>query len=245
MSTSNNTTDNIRVAGVSVHIQRKAIKNLHLVVLPPDGKVRVSVPQHVTSDAVRLAVVDKLGWIKRQQETFREQARQSERRYVSGETHYLFGRAYRLRVEETNSTQTAAVTARNRIDLAVRECSDIPSRARTMDRWYRTELKKRIPELLEKWEPRVGKQSSSWGVKKMKTKWGSCNTDSGSIWINLELAKKPAECLEYILVHELVHLHERTHNNSFRKWMDELLPDWPQRRALLNSSPLAHEDWAY
>jgi len=114
-----------------------------------------------------------------------------------------------------------------------------------MDSWYREELKFKIPPLLEKWQPRVDKEANNWGVKKMKTKWGSCNTEKGNIWLNLELAKKPIECLEYIVVHELVHLHERTHNDRFRKWMHELLPDWPERRSLLNHSPLAHASWTY
>lgn len=237
--------NNIRVGGLTVHIQYKAIKNLHLSVLPPEGKVRVSVPAHMTPDAVRLAVVDKLGWIKRQRHEFQQQARQNARKYVSGETHYFLGRAYRLRVQETSGAQRVKISGGNRIQLQTRPGADSETRERVIELWYREELKNRIPTLLDKWAPRVGKQASNWGIKKMKTKWGSCNTDSGSIWINLELAKKPCECLEYILVHELVHLHERTHNDLFRKWMDDLMPDWSDRRALLNSSPLAHVDWRY
>lgn len=243
MSTTD-TASSIRVAGLTVQIHRKAIKNLHLSVLPPDGKVRISVPQHVTEDAVRLAVVDKLGWIKRQRKEFREQARQTERRYVSGESHYYLGKAYRLTVEE-GKRQSVAIGGGKRLILITRPDGDKATRERALSRWYRQQVAAQIPPLLDKWHPRVGKECSRWGIKQMKTKWGSCNADTGSIWVNLELAKKPFACLEYIVVHELVHLHERTHNQRFRGWMDKLLPDWPDRRRLLNSSPLAHEDWRY
>ncbi|OED37904.1 metal-dependent hydrolase [Chromatiales bacterium (ex Bugula neritina AB1)] len=242
---SNASTDTrIRIGGLAVQIHRKAIKNLHLAVLPPDGKVRVSVPAHITTEAVRLAVIDKLGWIKRQQKAFQEQARQAERRYVSGETHYFFGRAYRLKVQDSGKTHIS-IGAGNRLVLSIRSNADAPARERAMERWYREQLKARVPALLEKWQPKVGKQATCCGIKKMKTKWGSCNTDTGSIWLNLELAKKPVPCLDYILVHELVHLHERTHNEQFRGWMDRLMPDWSERRRLLNQSPLSHEYWQY
>ena len=242
---SNTGTDTrMRIGGLSVQVHRKAIKNLHLAVLPPDGKVRVSVPAHITTEAVRLAVIDKLGWIKRQQKAFQQQARQAERRFVSGETHYFLGRAYRLKVQESSRTRVS-IGAGNRLVLSIRSAADESARERAMEGWYREQLKIRIPELLDKWQPKVAKQAASCGIKKMKTKWGSCNSDTGSIWINLELAKKPVPCLDYILVHELVHLHERTHNDRFRGWMDRLMPDWPDRRRLLNQSPLSHENWQY
>lgn len=242
---SNASTDTrIRIGGLTVQVQRKAIKNLHLAVLPPDGKVRVSVPAHLTTEAVRLAVIDKLGWIKRQQKAFQQQARQAERRFVSGETHYFLGRGYRLKIQDS-SRASVDIGAGNRLVLSIRSTADAQARERAIEGWYREQLKIRVPALLGKWQPKVGKQAASCGIKKMKTKWGSCNTETGSIWLNLELAKKPAPCLDYIIVHELVHLHERTHNDQFRCWMDKLMPDWPQRRALLNSSPLAHEDWQY
>ncbi len=238
------TVSSIRVAGLTVQVQRKAIKNLHLSVLPPDGKVRIAVPQHVTEDAIRLAVVDKLGWIKRQRLEFQAQTRQTERRYVSGESHYYLGKAYRLRVEH-GTRQNVTLCGGNRLLLTTRPDSDTATRERTLARWYRKQLAEQIPPLLQKWHPKVGKECSRWGIKQMKTKWGSCNTGTGSIWLNLELAKKPPACLEFILVHELVHLHERTHNDKFRGWMDKLMIDWPERRALLNSSPLAHDEWNY
>ena len=234
----------IRVGGLTVQIHRKPIKNLHLSVLPPDGKVRIAVPQHVTEDAVRLAVVDKLGWIKRQRREFREQARQTERQYVSGESHYYQGKAYRLRIEE-GQRQSVVIGGSNRLILTTRPNSDTATRERVLSSWYRKQLAAQIPSLLKQWQPKVGKECSRWGIKHMKTKWGSCNTETGSIWLNLELAKKPYNCFEYILVHELVHLHERTHNDKFRNWMNDLMPDWHHRRKLLNSAPLAHDDWRY
>ncbi len=242
MSTSNSF---ITVADIPVEVVRKDIKNLHLGVYPPDGKVRMAVPQHVTDDNVRLAVVSRLSWIKKQQEAFRKQPRQTEREYVSGESHYYQGRRYILNVVESRGKHSLSLANNAKMVLQVSPNTSIDNRALVFNNWYRENLKATIPQLLDKWQPVVGKTASRWGVKKMKTKWGSCNIAEKRIWINLELAKKSPECLEYILVHELVHLHERHHNDNFRKLMDAFLPQWRKSRDTLKSEPLAYENWEY
>jgi len=235
----------IRVSGVPVEIVRKGIKNLHLGVYPPHGRVRVAAPLRVSDAAVRLAVVGKLGWIKRQRARFEAQPRQSEREMVSGESHYFLGQRYRLRVVTYEGP--AKVIARNKsiIELHVRRESSAEQRERVLQRWYRQQLKELIPPLLEKWQPALGVQADEWAIKKMKTKWGACNVKVRRIWLNLELAKKPAQCLEYIIVHELLHLLERQHNDNFFALMNEYLPQWRSRRSELNAAPLAHARWSY
>lgn len=235
----------LTVNGIDVQVIRKAIKNLHLAVYPPDGRVRVAVPTHVTDDNVRLAIISRLAWIRKQQKDFAEQPRQSERQYISGECHYFQGKRCRLELIERTGKHEIKLQQSGRLQMYVAVDTSIANREKLLDQWYRCELKKIIPELLLKWEPAVGKSATQWGTKKMKTKWGSCNIEAKRIWLNLELAKKPIECLEYILVHELVHLHERCHNDRFRQLMDRYLPSWRQRRDLLNREPLAHDDWSY
>ncbi len=235
----------ITVLDIPVEIVRKDIKNLHLGVYPPEGSVRISVPNHITDDNVRLAVVSRLPWIKKQQEEFRQQPRQSKREYVSGESHYFEGRRYLLDVIERSTKHELILKSNAKMVLYIRPNTTLENRALVVNDWYRLHLKNKIPDLLSKWQPITGKQVSDWRVKKMKTKWGSCNIESKRIWINLELAKKSPECLEYILVHELVHLHERHHNDNFMKLMDKFLPNWRLSRDILKREPLAHEDWEY
>jgi predicted metal-dependent hydrolase len=237
-------TRQIVVGGVTVQVIRKAIKNLHLGVYPPNGRVRVAAPLRVSDSAVRLAVVDKLGWIKRQRAKFEAQPRQSVREMVSGESHYLFGRRYRLRVVHGAEPPTVKIRGRW-IELRVSEDMTLEKRSRLLQEWYRLRLLQRALPLVQKWELAIGVHLADWGIKRMKTRWGTCNPGAGRIWLNLELAKKPAPCLEYLVVHELVHLIERTHNERFIALMEEHLPDWKARRTLLNAQPLAHDTWAY
>lgn len=233
------------VAGIHVQVVRKDIKNLHLGVHPPEGHVRVAVPMHVTDERIRLAIVDKLSWIKTQQADFFAQPRQSVREMLTGECHYYFGKSYRLEVVKRQGKGKVELAGGNRIRLTVKENTQTEARLKVLNEWYREQLKSRIPELIDKWQTKIGVTSNDWGVKKMKTKWGSCNIEAKRIWLNLELAKKPPECLEYILVHELVHLLERRHNDRFKGYMDQFLPDWRERRDLLNKTPLAFEHWSY
>lgn len=250
MSTSNSTVTHashatLTVRDIDVQVTRKAIKNLHLGVYPPDGQVRVSAPLHVTDENVRLAIVSKLAWIRKQQAGFAAQPRQSQREMVSGESHYVWGRRYLLDVEERYGKHEVAITGNKRLTLRVSPGTTRDNREKVLTEWRRADMKTRVPDLLAKWEENIGVEVAEWGVRKMKTKWGSCNIEAQHIWLNLELAKKPVECLEYILVHELVHLLERHHNEQFRGLMDRYLPQWKMRRSVLNRSPLSHEEWSY
>jgi hypothetical protein len=235
----------IHVSGLTVQIVRKDIKNLHLGVYPPNGRVRVAAPLQVSDDAVRLAVIRKLGWIKRQQARFKAQARQSEREMVSGESHYFLGQRYRLRVVNHDSAAKVLVRNKATIELHVRRETDAWQRERMLLRWYRKQLKELIPPLLEKWQCALGVQVADWGIRKMKTRWGTCNAKARRIWLNLELAKKPPQCLEYIIVHELVHLVVKHHGDRFTAMLDEHLPQWRLHRQELNAAPLAHATWLY
>jgi predicted metal-dependent hydrolase len=235
----------IIVGGVAVQVFRKGIKNLHLGVYPPHGRIRVAAPLRVSDDAVRLAVIGKLGWIKRQRVRFEAQPRQSAREMVSGESHYFLGRRYRLRVIEHDGPAGVALRSQTRLELRVRPDTDAGQRERILHQWYRRQIKQLIPPLIEKWQTVIGVAVAEWGVKKMKTKWGACNIEARRIWLNLELAKKSPQCLEYIIVHELAHLLERNHNDHFAAVMDKHLPHWQASRAVLNSEPLSHESWRY
>jgi predicted metal-dependent hydrolase len=235
----------INVNGLPVYVVRKAIKNLHLAVYPPHGRVRVAAPLRVSENAVRLAVIGKLGWIKRQRARFMAQPRQSAREMVSGESHFFLGQRYRLRVVEDHGAAKVIVRNKSTIELYVRRDSNAEQRERVVQRWYREQLKELIPPLLEKWQTKLGVQANQWAIKKMKTKWGACNVEARRIWLNLELAKKPVQCLEYIIVHELIHLLERRHNDAFMALMNKFLPQWRSRRSELNAAPLAHDSWSY
>lgn len=235
----------ITVSGLRVEVVRKDIKNLHLGVYPPRGRVRVAAPLRVSDDAVRLAVIGKLGWIKWQQARFEDQPRQSEREMVSGESHYFLGRRYRLRIVRHNGTAKVLVRNKTTIELHLRPGASPKQRERVLHRWYRQQLTGLIPPLLDKWQAVLGVQVADWAIKKMKTKWGTCNAEARRIWLNLELAKKPTQCLEYLVVHELAHLLERHHNERFIAIMNKHLPQWRLHREELNSAPLAHETWSY
>jgi hypothetical protein len=235
----------ITVNGVPVEIVRKGIKNLHLGVYPPHGRVRVAAPLRVSDDAVRLAIVDKLAWIKRQRARFDAQLRQSAREMVSGESHYFLGQRYRLRVLKHAGVPKVVICNNSTIELHVRREITAEQRERLLQRWYRQQLKELIPPLLERWKLRLSVHANEWAIKRMKTKWGACNVHARRIWLNLELAKKPVQCLEYIIVHELVHLLERHHNDNFISLMNNFLPQWRSRRDELNAAPLAHASWSY
>ena len=235
----------IHVRGTPVEIVRKDIKNLHLGVYPPNGRVRVAAPLYLDDDAVRLAVISRLGWIRRKQADFEQQNRQSQREFVTGESHYFQGRRYRLDVTEHNSPPTVRLVNNTTMALSVRPETDRDMREAVLYRWYRRELRDQLPALLAKWEPRVGVTVADVRIRKMKTLWGSCNIEAGRIWLNLELIKKPTSCLAYVLVHEMVHLLERKHNARFQALMDRFMPQWRLYRDELNRAPLAHADWRY
>ena len=233
----------ILVGGVPVEVVRKRIKNLHLGVYPPEGRVRVAAPLVLSEEAVRLAVVARLGWIKQQRAKFVAQERQSEREYVSGECHFYKGRRYRLNLIERSGRAKVSLRGSEFIDLAAKLGADRAARERALQNWYRKELKKEAAPLIERWARRIDLPVPDFRIKRMKTKWGSCSTNSKRVWLNLELIKKPPACIEYIVVHELIHLVERHHNNAFITRMDSLLPSWHSTRQELNKQPLSHEEW--
>lgn len=235
----------INVADTPVEVSRKFVKNLHLSVNPPNGHVRITVPEHMEDDNIRLAVISRLEWIREQQAEFKAQPRQTERKYISGESHYFEGKRFLLDVVEREGKNEVVLTNNAKLILYVKPYTSQASKAFIFNEWYRDYLKSKLPSLLKKWQEKVGKEPSNVQIKRMKTRWGSCNTERGRILINLELAKKPPECLDYILVHELVHLHERLHNEAFMAHMDRCMPNWKHYRDVLKSEPLAHEDWDY
>lgn len=227
----------ILVANIPVEVVKKNIKNLHLSVLPPDGKVRVSAPETLSDDAIAMFVRTKIGWIRKQQEKFELQPRQSERQYVSGETLYVWGKQYFLRVEYSYKGNSLVLSGDNVI-LTVRKESTAKQRETFVNEWYRTLLKAEVEKYLPKWEKITGLQSSSWQSKYMTTKWGTCNTSTGKIWLNLQLAKKPIECLEYVILHELIHLKVRNHGPEFVAEMSRYMQNWREIRNQLNESKL-------
>ena len=235
----------LTVGGIDVEVVRKDIKNLHVGVYPPSGRVRIAVPEHIDDEAVRLAVVNKLSWLKKQIAAFDRQPRLSDPEAVSGESWYVFGQRYRLLVVSTQGKAEVRKPTKSRLELHVPLQCEKEVRLTALDRWYRKELRSASEPLLTQWESKIGVKADFWGVKRMKTKWGSCNSETSRIWLNSELAKKPIECLEYIVVHELIHLIEPSHNENFVKLMDHHMPNWQAIRDTLNSTPLSHEHWSY
>jgi len=224
---------------------RKDIKNMHLSVNPPLGSLKLVAPLKTDDDVIRLFAISKLGWIKKQVKSFKDQLRESPREYVSGKSHYFQGRRYLLEVKEQSASNAIQIVGTKKLVLKVKNGVSREEKAKLLKEWYRKQLKKELPSLIEKWQEIIGVQANDWGVKQMKTKWGSCNIEEKRIWLNLELAKKPPICLEYILVHELVHLHERNHNDRFVALLDKFMPKWRIHRDLLNSLPVVHNDWGY
>lgn len=232
--------EHITVSGIEIDVVRKAIKNIHLAVYPPTGRVRIAAPLFVNDDAVRLFAIEKLGWIKRQQRQFVNQERETPREYNYRESHYFQGIRYLLNVIETDAPPKVVISNKTEIDLYVRPKTTAAKRQSIMNGWYRQQLKVQLPDLIGKWEAKMGVTVNSWQVKQMKRKWGSCNIEEKRLWLNLELAKKPVQCLEYIVVHEMVHLLERHHNDRFFYYMDMFLPNWQHAKALLNALPVSN-----
>ena len=243
--TTRDTDHQIDIDGMTVQVVRKDIKNLHISVYPPRGRVRVAAPLRLNDDAVRLAVISRLGWIRRKQAEFEEQVRQSLREFVTGESHYFEGRRYRLNVTEREGSPTVRLINNTTIELSIRPGSDRETREIALYRWYRLQLRRSLPAIVAKWENVIGERVVEVRIRKMKTRWGTCNREACRIWLNLELIKKPRSCLEYILVHEMVHLIERGHNDRFRALMDSYMPKWRMHRDELNRAPLAHAEWVY
>jgi len=226
----------LRVNDMEILLLKKDIKNLHLNILPPDGKVRVSAPLDMKDETIKLFLITKLPWIQKNIQSFKNQSRQTVRQYISGETHYFKGCAYLLNVIKSDDIKRVRIKVRNKkyIDLFVNQKSTVEEKERCFENWYRRELKKEIPAYFAKWENIIGVTPNEIKIKKMKTKWGVCNRTAKRIWINLELIKKPFNSLEYIIVHELVHLLEEKHNDNFRNYMNKFLPKWELHKRELN-----------
>ncbi len=233
----------ITVSDITIDVVRKDIKNLHLAVYPPTGRVRITTPLNVDDEAVRLFAISKLGWIKNHRQSFTSQERETKREYVSGESHYFEGTRYLLNVIYHNATPKVEIRNKRYIDLYVRPNSTIGQRERVMTEWYRQRLIEKIHVLIEKWQTIIGVQLNAWEVRQMKTKWGTCRREVKRIWLNLELAKKPLPCLEYIIVHELVHMLERHHNDRFIAFMDKFMPQWRLHQNELNQFILGFSGW--
>lgn len=234
----------LKLGNLSVEVVQKDIKNLHLSVNPPTGRVRISAPLRTNLDTIRAFAVTKYGWIKQQQTKLLKQDRETPREYLERESHYVWGKRYLLTIVE-DSKPAEIELKHNRMILRVRPGSDQKQRQKAVEQWYRWQLKTVIAALIAKWEPLMGVKVAAWGVKKMKTRWGTCNTPARRIWLNLELAKKPPACLEFVLVHELIHFQERHHNDRFKSLMDRYVPTWRILRDELNQAPLSHATWTY
>ena len=233
----------IEIRGIPVEIVRKDIKNLHLGVYPPEGRVRVAAPLRLDDDAVRMAVISRLAWIRRKRAEFEGQDRQSRREFVSGESHYFEGRRYRLDVVVTTGATGVRLRGNAWMEMRVRPDTGRDAREAMLYRWYRARLRERIPEMVARWEPKVGVKVAEWRIRRMKTRWGTCNPEAGRIWLNSELAKKPVSCIEYVVVHEMVHLIERGHGERFRGILDRVMPGWRGRVEELNRAHLTNEEW--
>lgn len=237
--------NNIVINDIEIEVIKKNIKNVHLSVHPPAGRVRLAAPESMDEEAIRLFAISKLSWIKKQRKEFDTQERQSVREFLSGESHYFMGTRYLLNVIESSEKQRVELRNKKYMDLYVRPGHAKEKRERIVSQWYREELKRLIPEYIKKWEDTIGVTVNEWGVKLMKTKWGTCNEQDKRIWINLELSKKNPRCLEYIIVHEMVHLLERHHNDRFKAYMDEFLPNWKSIRDELNEMIYESSQWTY
>jgi predicted metal-dependent hydrolase len=234
----------IKLGDIPVDVVLKAIKNVHLSVHPPTGRVRIAAPKRMSIDTIRVFAISKLDWIKQQQTKLREQERETPREYVDRESHYVWGKRYLLTVFESDEPPSVELK-HSRMVLRMRPGTDERRRQALMEAWYREQIKQAVPLLLARWQPLMGVRVERFFVQRMKTKWGSCNHKARTIRLNTELAKKPAECLEYIVVHELVHLLEPTHNARFVALMDRFMPKWQFHRQVLNRLPVRREKWSY
>lgn len=234
----------IALGNITVDVVLKDIKNIHLSVYPPTGRVRISAPSRMDIHTIRIFAISKLDWIKQQQQSFQEQEREAPREYLDRESHYVWGKRYLLKIVEVNQAPSVELQHKWMV-LRVRPGTDEMKRQALIEGWYREQLKQAVPSLITKWEPLMKVKVGQVFVRRMKTKWGSCNHSAANIRLNTELAKKPKECLEYVLVHEMTHLLEPTHNGRFVALMDQFMPHWQVYRDKLNQFPVSHEGWIY
>lgn len=236
--------EQVELGDVTVEVIRKDIRNVHLSVHPPTGKIRIAAPSRINLETLRVFAISKLSWIQEQQRKFQEQERETPREYLDRESHYVWGQRYLLTLVEAEQPPSVELS-HSRLVLTLRPGSDPTKREEVLEDWYREQLKAAVPPLLAKWEVLMNVKVARFYVQRMKTKWGSCNPGARTVRLNTDLAKKPRECLEYIVVHELVHLLEATHNARFVALMDQFMPKWESYRDALNRLPVRHETWGY
>jgi predicted metal-dependent hydrolase len=237
-------TTQFQLGSTRVQVKFKDIKNVHLSVHPPVGRVSISAPQRMKLETVRLFAISKIDWIRRQQKEIRSQERETIREYVDRESHFVWGRRCILVIAERDEAPSV-VLKHNKLHFGLRPDTDTQKRHAVLDAWYREQVRLALPDLMDKWQPILGVEANGFYVQRMRTKWGSCNPTARTIRLNTDLAKKPRECLEYIVVHELVHLLEPTHNARFVSLMNRFMPRWHDHRKALNRLPLRHEGWEY
>lgn len=236
--------EQLQLGDIIIDVEKKNIKNIHLSVYPLTGKVRIAAPLRIDLDTLRVYALSKLGWIRKQQAKIKGQNREAPREFLNRESHYYKGKRYLLKVIELDAKPNIELK-HSTLVLFVRPGTPTEKRQAIIDEWYRAQLKKVLPALILKWEKTLNVKVDEFGIKKMKIRWGTCNRNAKRIWFNLELAKKPLECLEYIVVHEMVHLLERRHNNIFIAYMNQFLPKWRFYKDELNRLPVRHESWNY
>ncbi|WP_445159357.1 M48 family metallopeptidase [Mesohalobacter salilacus] len=224
----------LRISDLSIDVEKKDIKNMHLSVYPPTGRIRISAPKDLNDEAIRLFAIGKISWIKKHQKSFLNQQRESPREYITGESHFFDGKRYLLKVIERNAKHEIKIKNKKYIELYIKPNTSITGKQKVFEEFYRTHLKQVVPEIISTWETKLQVNLNQWIVLKMRTKWGSCNEEKKKIMLNLELAKKPRHCLEYIIVHELIHLHERHHNDNFIALLDKYMPNWKTYKRELN-----------
>lgn len=234
----------IELGDLTIDVVQKDIKNIHLSVYPPIGKVRIAAPTRLDLENIRVFAISKLGWIRKQQAKITSQEREPKREYKTRESHYYLGKRYLLKVIE-NKNKQSVIVKHEKLVLNVKRNATINQKKNILHEWYRERLKEIIPKLIDKWERRINVNVSEFKIRKMKTKWGTCNTVAKRICINLELARKPIICIEYIVVHEIVHLLERKHNERFIAYMNKFMPNWRTYKDELNKLPISHTEWKY
>ncbi|WP_339728649.1 SprT family zinc-dependent metalloprotease [Maribacter stanieri] len=230
----------IQVLDLTIDIVKKDIKNMHLAVYPPTGRIRIASPKDVNDEAIRLFAISKIRWIKKHQKNFYEQLREAPREYITGESHYFDGKRYLLKVIERYGKHELKVKNKNYLELYVSPKATIEAKEKVFNEWYRVHLKEIVPNIIKAWEEKTGLNCEHWDIKKMRTRWGSCNIEKQKILLNLELAKKPRHCLEYVIVHELMHFFERNHNDHFKGLLDKFMPNWKTYKRELDNLPIAY-----
>jgi hypothetical protein len=236
-------TGKMQVSNLMIDTVKKDIRNMHLGVYPPYGRIRVAAPLKTSDEAIRLFVISRMPWIRRQQQRFSEQVRQTQREYVAGESHYFYGNRYRLNIIHSDSQPRIEIRNKSYIDLYIRAGTTTEERKIIFEKFYRSELRKLVPSLLEKWQEKVGVRVNEVKIRKMKTKWGTCNPKDRRIWLNLELTKKTLRSVDYVFVHELIHLVEKKHSERFMQLLNSALPNWQHIKDELNEQPLGYSTW--